>query len=125
MDHLSAGQAGQQQDTGGFVRDALAGQDRTHLLRVSVCPAFVRPNVDEAVLRVAKIRVEESGEKGEVLLRFDRQSSRLERLARMDAVTTGNLASPTAFRGRNPPIARSYLVVRIQRCGCATQGAAK
>ena len=47
-----------------------------------------RPNalVDEAVLRVAKVRFEESGEKGEIRLRFDRQRSRFETLERMDAV---------------------------------------
>jgi twinkle protein len=47
-----------------------------------------RPNalVDEAVLRVAKVRFEESGEKGEIRLRFDRQTSRFETLERMDAV---------------------------------------
>jgi twinkle protein len=47
-----------------------------------------RPNelVDETVLRIAKVRFEESGEKGEVRLRFDRQSSRFETLERMDAV---------------------------------------
>jgi twinkle protein len=47
-----------------------------------------RPNefADEAVLRVAKVRFEESGEKGEVRLRFDRQTSRFETLERMDAV---------------------------------------
>jgi twinkle protein len=47
-----------------------------------------RPNalVDEAVLRIAKVRFEESGEKGEVRLRFDRQTSRFETLERMDAV---------------------------------------
>ena len=47
-----------------------------------------RPNalVDEAVLRVAKVRFEESGEKGEIRLRFDRQTSRFETLERMDAI---------------------------------------
>jgi hypothetical protein len=57
MDHLSAGQAGQQPDTRSFVWDALPGQDRTHPLRVSVCPASVRPKVDEAALRVAIVVV--------------------------------------------------------------------
>jgi len=47
-----------------------------------------RPNAfaDEAVLRVAKVRFEQSGEKGEIRLRFDRQTSRFETLERMDAV---------------------------------------
>jgi twinkle protein len=41
-----------------------------------------RPNahVDEAVLRVAKVRFEESGTKGEIRLRFDRQTGRFETL---------------------------------------------
>jgi twinkle protein len=41
-----------------------------------------RPNalVDEAVLRVAKVRFEESGEKGQIRLRFDRQTGRFETL---------------------------------------------
>jgi hypothetical protein len=43
MDHLSAGHAGQRPDIDSFVRDALPGQDRTHPLRVSVCPASVCP----------------------------------------------------------------------------------
>ena len=42
------------------------------------------PFVDEAVLHVAKVRFEESGEKGDVRMRFDRQSSRFETLERTD-----------------------------------------
>jgi twinkle protein len=38
------------------------------------------PLVDEAVLRVAKVRFDESGEKGEVRMRFDRYSCRYETL---------------------------------------------
>jgi twinkle protein len=47
-----------------------------------------RPNalVDEAILRIAKVRFEESGEKGEVRLRFDRQTSRFETLEHTDSV---------------------------------------
>jgi twinkle protein len=48
-----------------------------------------RPNalVDEAVLRIAKVRFEESGEKGEIRLRFDRQTSRFETPEHTDSVT--------------------------------------
>jgi hypothetical protein len=41
MDHLSTGHAGQRPDIGSFVRDALPGQDRTHPVGVSACPASV------------------------------------------------------------------------------------
>jgi hypothetical protein len=43
VDHMTPGQTGQRPDIGSFVRDALPGQDRTHPLRVSVCPASVCP----------------------------------------------------------------------------------
>ena len=39
MDRLNTGHAGQRPDICSFVRDPLAGQDRTPPLRVSVCPA--------------------------------------------------------------------------------------
>lgn len=36
------------------------------------------PNIDEGTVRIAKVRFEESGEKGTVRMRFNRQSSRFE-----------------------------------------------
>lgn len=47
MDRLRAGHAGHPPDTRSSVWDAQPGQDRTHPLRVSVCPASVRSKVDE------------------------------------------------------------------------------
>src|SRR5262249_50237217 len=48
-----------------------------------------RPNalVDEAVLRIAKVRFEEIGEKSEIRLRFDRQTCRFETLENTDSLT--------------------------------------
>lgn len=47
-------------DIGSFVRDALPGQDRTHPLRVSVCPASVCPK-DAAQLSQRVVDQTENG----------------------------------------------------------------
>ena len=39
------------------------------------------PEKDEALVRVAKVRFEETGEKGAIRLRFDRYSARFDMLA--------------------------------------------
>ena len=57
-----------------------------------------RPNavVDEAVLRVAKVRFEESGEKGQIRLRFDRQTGRFETLeTTLSPTIKSNARAPT------------------------------
>ena len=58
------------------------------------CIIVDRPDayLDETVIRVAKVRFEETGEKGEVRLRFDRETSRYEVLGARQAERAAPLA---------------------------------